>query len=196
MHANARLDVHDADKVLFYIPAIDVPLSRLSRDEFDEMRAFPNISQSAKFPGVLPIWIGMEMILTDSVLPPKYVRGTACTVVGIEPHPKEPPMHDRESISTHGCIVLHYMPICIYVRIAGSKDVFLQASEVSAAQPGELDLKGVLAIKPQPRKWKFTPSTCKSAMQVSRTQVPLLPRKQCTLHGAQGSNHFLNARYC
>ena len=186
MHANARLDAHDAEKVLFYIPAIDVPLSRLSRDEFDEMRAFPNISQSAKFPGVLPIWIGMEMILTDSVLPPKYVRGTACTVVGIEPHPKEPPMHDRESITTHGCIVLHYMPKCIYVQITGSDDVFLQASEVSAAQPGELDLKGVLAIKPQPRQWKFTPSTCKSTVQVSRTQVPLLPRKQCTLHGVQG----------
>ena len=57
---------------------------------------------------------------------------------------------------------------------------------VSAAQPGELDLKGVLAIKPQPRKWKFTPSSCKSAVQDSRTQVPLLPRKQCTLHGVQG----------
>ena len=186
MHANARLDAHDAGKVLFYIPAVDVPLARLSRDEFDEMRAFPNISQSAKLPSVLPVWIGMEVILSDSVLPPKYVRGTACTVVGIEPHPKEPPMHDRESITTHGCVVLHYMPKCIYVRVDGSDDVFLQAADASAAQPGNLDLKGVLAIKPQPRKWKFTPSSCKSAVQVSRTQIPLLPKKQCTLHGVQG----------
>ena len=44
MHANARLDAHDAGKVLLYIPAIDVPLARVSRDDFDEMRAFPNIS--------------------------------------------------------------------------------------------------------------------------------------------------------
>ena len=47
-------------------------------------------------------------------------------------------------------------------------------------------MKGVLAIKPQARSWKFTPSACKSSVQVSRTQIPLLPRKQCTLHGVEG----------
>ena len=48
----------------------------------------------------------MEMILTESILPPKYVRGAACKVVGIEPHPREPPIHDRESIASHGCVLL------------------------------------------------------------------------------------------
>ena len=47
-------------------------------------------------------------------------------------------------------------------------------------------MRGVLAIKPQARSWKFTFSTCKTGVQVSRTQIPLLPRKQCTLHGVQG----------
>ena len=180
MHASARLDAHDAGKVLFYIPAVDTPAHRLGRDDYDEMRAYPNIAQTGKFPGVLPIWVGMEMILTESFLPPKYVRGTACEVVGLEPHPREPPIQGRDSISTHGCVVLHYMPKCVYVRVKGSDEVFLQTSANS------VDMKGVLAIKPQPRSWRFTPSSCKTGVQVSRTQIPLLPRKQCTLHGVQG----------
>ena len=40
MHANARLDAHDAGQVLFYIPAVDTPAVRLGKDDFDEMRAF------------------------------------------------------------------------------------------------------------------------------------------------------------
>ena len=67
-----------------------------------------------------------------------------------------------------------------------AKPFFLQGGTTAAAQPGGVDMRGVLAIKPQARSWKFTPSTCKSSVQVSRTQIPLLPRKQCTLHGVQG----------
>ena len=186
MHANARLDAHAAGKILFYIPAVDTPAVRLSREDFDAMRAVPNIGQTGKLPGVLPVWVGMDMILTESLLPPKYVRGTACEVVGLEPHPREPPIEGRDSIITQGCVVLHYMPNCIYVRIPGSSDSFLQAGRTGAAQPGAMDLTGVLAIKPQSRSWNFTPAACKTSVKISRTQVPLLPRKQCTLHGVQG----------
>ena len=180
MHANARLDAHDAGKILYYIPAVDTPSVRLTRTDFDEMRAHPNIAQTAKLPGVLPIWIGMEVILTESLLPPKYVRGTACTVVGLELHPREPPLEDRESIATHGCIVLHYMPKCVYVRVEGSKEQFLQP-DTSA-----VDVNGVLAIRPQARAWKYTPSNSTSSVKVNRTQLAVLPRKQCSLHGIQG----------
>ncbi len=60
------------------------------------------------------------------------------------------------------------------------------ARTTGAAQPGAMDLTGVLAIKPQARPWNFTPATSKTSVKISRTQVPLLPRKQCTLHGVQG----------
>ena len=134
---------------------------------------------------LMPLWMGMDMILSDSLLPPKYVRGTPCKVVGLEPHPREPPIEGRHSISTEGCVVLHYMPNCIYVRIPGSCHTFLQAGTADAAQPSGMDLTGVLAIKPQARSWIFTPAASKSSVTISRTQVPLLPRKQCTLHGVQ-----------
>ena len=186
MHANARLDAHAAGKILYYIPAVDTPATRLTKEDYDDMRAEPNIGHTAKLPSVLPVWIGMQMILNESVLPPKYVRGTTCEVVGLEPHPREPPIEDRESITDHGCVVLHYMPRSIYVRIHGSNDSFLQAGTTEAAPPTNMDLTGVLAIKPQARTWYFTCAVSKTSVQVSRTQVPLLPKKQCTLHGVQG----------
>ena len=87
-----------------------------------------NISDTAKLMGLLPLYIGMEMILTESILPPRYVRGTACQVVGIELHPKEPSIKDRESIATQGSVLLRFMPKCVYVRVENSTHVFLQSS--------------------------------------------------------------------
>ena len=148
-----------------FTPAVDTPAVRLSREDFDAMRAVPNIGLTAKLPSVLPVWVGMEMILSESLLPPKYVRGTACEVVGLEPPPREPPIEGRDSITTEGCVVLHYMPKCMCVRIPGSSDSFLQAGTTGAAQPSAMDLTGVLAIKPQARSWSFMPATSKTSVK-------------------------------
>ena len=48
------------------------------------------------------------------------------------------------------------------------------------------DLEGVLAITPTSRPWRFEVSG-KKGIQVTRSQIPLLPQKQCTLHGVQGT---------
>ncbi len=88
MHAHARLNAKAESQILYYIPSIDVPSVRLSKEDYDEMRALPNISASAKFPGILPVHKGMEMILTESYLPPNVVRGSPCVVVDIELHPR------------------------------------------------------------------------------------------------------------
>ena len=53
MHAHARLNARAAGKVLFYVPAIDQPTVQMSRRDFDDMRALPNISTTAKLPGTL-----------------------------------------------------------------------------------------------------------------------------------------------
>ena len=185
MHAHARLNAKAAGKILFYVPAIDAPAARIPKEAFDEMHALPNIGTSAKFPGILPIFVGMEMILTESFLPPRIVRGTPVEVVDIEVHPKEPPVQSRASIASHGCVLLHYMPRCIYVRVRGCTDVFLGPA-AGAAQPGGSDLQGILAVQPTTRQWMFKGKGMQGAVSVSRTQCPLLPQKQCTLHGVQG----------
>ena len=41
-------------------------------------------------------------------------------------------------------------------------------------------------MQPVARSWQYKSKTMESAIAVSRTQCPLLPQKQCTLHGVQG----------
>ena len=186
MHAHARLNAKACGRVLYYVASIDIPAVRMSRQDFDDMRAQPNISTTAKFPGILPIYIGMEMILTESYLPPNVVRGTAVEVVDLQLHPMEANIRGRASIASHGCVVLTYMPKCIYVRLTnGCKKLFL-TPEDAARQPAGLDLRGVLVVQPTMRTWQYKSKTMQAAVSASRTQCPLLPMKQCTLHGVQG----------
>ena len=58
--------------------------------------------------------------------------------------------------------------------------------DAGASQPLSYDMKGVMAIEPKPRQWTYKSPKLKHGIAVSRTQILLLPRKQCTLHGAQG----------
>ena len=44
----------------------------------------------------------------------------------------------------------------------------------------------VLPVEPKTRHWTFKGKGMKHGMSVSRTQCPLLPQKQCTLHGVCG----------
>ena len=95
MHTQAILNAHDDGKVFFYLPAVDKPATKLSKTEYHELRSEPNIATSAKLPGILPLFVGMEVILSESFLPPKYVRGTVARVEGIELHPREPEIKGR-----------------------------------------------------------------------------------------------------
>ena len=69
MHAQARLDIHDSRKVMFYVAAVDKPAAKLTRKMFDEMLAFLNVSTTSKLPSFLHFFQNMEMIFTESVLP-------------------------------------------------------------------------------------------------------------------------------
>jgi len=139
----------------------------------------------AKLTGILPLYVGMEVILTESYLPPKVVRGASGEVVGLEFDPDEPPLQGRSSIASHGCAVLRCQPKCIYVRVHNCTEFFL-ASSTDASQLGGLGLQGVIAVQPVSRQWKYKGKTMENAISVLRTQCPLLPQKQCTLHGVQG----------
>ena len=77
------------------------------------------------------------------------------------------------------------MPKHIYVRVKNCETFFL-VPKASASQPGVADLQGVIAVSPRPRTWRYKNQSMKEPIAVSRTQMPLLPRKQCTLHGVQG----------
>ena len=110
-------------------------------------------------------------------------------VVDIEPHPQEPDIRGRGSIASDGCVLLQYMPKCIYVRLQNCKTSFLAPSAgTGPPSPLRLDpqMQGLFAVQPVSRNWRYKRLSDHTPVAVSRTQLPLLPRKQCTLHGVQG----------
>ena len=181
VHAHAKLDAHSKGELLYYIPAVDRVAARgIGRKELDEMRSEPNCSKAGRLLSVLPVFVGMEMVLDETAIPGICGKSASCKVVAFEVHPNEPQVDGtQESVVADGCVVLRYMPKCIYVRVRGCDVYVLPVCE-------GFDVKGVVAIKPTSRHWTFTPSTFKRSVDVSRTQMPLLPRRQCTLHGVQG----------
>ena len=106
-------------------------------------------------------------------------------VEDIELHPLESAIQGRSSIASHGCVLLHYMPKCIYVRLQNCKTSFL-APPAGACEASDAHLQGLFAVEPRARSWRYKRSKDDPPVAVSRTQLPLLPRKQCTLHGVQG----------
>ena len=116
------------------------------------MRGEPNISTTKKLPDILVFYIGAEMILSESYLPPYIVRGAPVTVEDIELHPLESDIQGRASIASHGCVLLQYMPKCIYVRLQSCTTSFL-APDAGASQPGDAHLPGLFAVKPLSRSW-------------------------------------------
>ena len=112
------------------------------------MLAAANVSTTKKLLGTLPVYVGMAMILTEALLPPRYTPGAHVVVTGIELHKDEPPIRDRASLLEHGCVLLRFMPQCIYVKLRNATDNFLERESAGASEPGE-DLAGVVGIEPK-----------------------------------------------
>ena len=131
MHAHAKLDAHSDDELLYYIPAVDRVAARgIGRKELDEMRSEPNCSKAGRLLSVLPVFVGMEMVLNETVVLGICSTSASCTVVALELHPNEPQVDGtQESVVADGCVVLRYMPKCIYVRVCGYDGSVLPVSE-------------------------------------------------------------------
>ena len=185
MQAEARRSARAAKQPLFLVQAIDRPALEVPASDYEAMLGEPNVSTTKKLLGILPVYVGMEMILTESLLPPRYTTGAPVVLTGIELHKDEPPINDRASLLEHGCVLLRFMPQCIYVKLKDATENFLEKEGAGASEPGE-DLTGVIAVQPTTRSWRFTSEHFAKPLHSRRLQIPLLPRKQSTLHGVQG----------
>jgi hypothetical protein len=181
MQTKARLRAKQAGKILYYIQAVDKVSQHVHSHEFPKIIAEPNLSRTKKLAGILPAFIGMDMTMQGSLLPPQYVTGTVGKLIGIELHPDEPKISGRQSVKETGCVLLTYMPKCFYLEVPDTADGFLRSDNADAPQLGA----DVIAIQPDSRTWTHcTEDGLKVA--VTRRQIPLLPDKISTLHGIQG----------
>ena len=185
MQAEARRSAKAAKQPLFLVQAVDRPSLDVPACDYEAMLGEPNVSNTKKLLGILPVYVGMEMILTESLLPPRFTTGAEVVVTGIELHPHEPPITGRASLLEQGCVLLRFMPQCIYVKLKDATENFLERENAGASEPGD-DLTGVIAVQPTSRSWRFKSENFAKPLYSRRLQIPLLPRKQSTLHGVQG----------
>ena len=82
--------------------------------------------------------------MQKTVLPPQYVTGTVGKLLGIELHPDEPKISNRQSVREAGCVILKYMPKWLYLEIPDTADGFLKSDNADAPQLGS----NVIAIEP------------------------------------------------
>ena len=129
------------------------------------------------------------MILTQSLLPPQYVPGTRVIVRASSHTQMSHP--SRADIVACGCVLLRFMPLCIYVKVQGATENFLQKDVAMHTEDAEL--AGVLAITPTKRLWRFASKHFAKGVHVQRYQVPLLPRE--TMHIAWHTRQYCRARH-
>ena len=194
-------------KILFYLQAVDRPAHPVHKDTYRAMMEEANMQKTKKCAGLLPLFIGQDVTLTKTWLPPFYVTGTPGKVVGIQPHPCEPAIIDantgapqRTSILSDGLVILRFQPLAVLVRITDSTDVFLEPTPCPI-HAGQADSSctlcdfhvGVIAVTPVTASWQYTAKANSHAagskdglMTVRRTQVPLAPICASTLHQLQG----------
>lgn len=80
---------HAAEKVLFYIVAVDLPPFEIPPSMYKALLAVPNVTTTKKLPGILPIYIGARVRLTKTLLVPHLVPEREGLIVGIELHEQD-----------------------------------------------------------------------------------------------------------
>ena len=198
----ARLQAAQSKRILYYIPAVDVPEVECSKQLYRKMSAECNLTSTQKLMSILPIFLGMRVRLMKS-LTPQLGPESEGEVVGIEFHPNEPSIigkHGvRPSVSSSGFALLHLLPLCVYVKFDNCLDCPFPAKPCEQHQISGADASctackfftGVFAIRPQKCQWKFHAEQASKHQKsffinVSRWQVPVAPANQKTLHTLQG----------
>ena len=200
----ARQSAREARQTLFYMQAIDQPVSVLQHahrsDFFEELLRIPSINTTKRLPGVVFGHYGMRMRFTTTLQQPFAVQDVECVWVGFDPDDQDKAAQ-REVDASEGAgeYVCRYMPKAIYVAIDECDYNFLPPAPCcvhkfsgfdqtcpncrSAAQPG------VFAVKPLTRTFRYyyDPKDSSKYINVQRKQFALMPAPAVPLYSMQGT---------
>ena len=199
----ARVSAQKAGQTLFYVQAVDQPLTLIQRateQDFDEeLLKIPSINTTKRLPAVVLWHQGMRMRSTTTLQQPFAVQDVECTVVGFEPGETD---HDtKAAVDAQHCQgeqVCGIMPRAIYVKIDGCDSHFLPPApcfahrstghDASCLDCGTAVQPGIFAVKPLSRKFKsyYDPREKSKFINVQRKQFPLMPATAMPLYSMQG----------
>ena len=185
----ARRSAREAKQTLFYAQAVDQPMSSVipgsRQDFFKDLLRVPSVQQTGRLPGVVFWHYGMSSRFTTTLQPPFAVQDVEGKVVGFEPDPSDRSTHDRlrccsASAAEHPCGA---MPLCIYVKIDDCQLALLPEDFAATAVR-----RGVFAVKPISRTWKYELPECKGHfVKIRRKQLPIMPARVVPLYSMQGT---------
>ena len=180
MLSTTRAKAEDAGKMLFYTVARDTESSgtTLSPNERSCLRHHGNPNNTGSRTGVLPLFEGLEMELTEKVCAKAgALKATSGVVERIIPDPQEPMGYAEEGSAERqrGYVVLKHVPT-VLLRVEGFTEGVI---------PGRPDLLIVAPTKSRPFTWKW--ETCKDVhTSATRFGLALLPLGVASPFTAQG----------
>ena len=194
----ARESARIAQKQLFYLQAVDMPLN-LANPTQELYHAFLQVSSLTKtkrLPAFCLLHVGMQVRLTTTLEMPYAVQDATATVLEIE-------FADAED-RTRGPLLeslepekLLKAPPVVLIKLHDCKHVFLPvhpcadcpilSKTCTACMANREALEGVFAVEPLQRTWKYDgPELAGQFINVKRRQVPLAPARVLPLYSMQG----------
>ena len=204
----ARESARIAQKTLFYIQAVDVPLNVQAPRGTDTQKLYhsflqvSSLTKTKRLPAFCLLHIGMEVRLTTTMEMPYAVQDATGTVIEISFAGDDDQAHQHrrrgavlESLPPE--IILHALPVAVLVKLHGCEHVFLpvqpctacpvHTATCSACMAKRRALHGVFAVEPLARTWKYEgPALEGQFINVKRCQLPLAPAKVLPLYSMQG----------
>ena len=197
-----------AQKLLFYIQAVDVPQNLLASEISDIQKFYhallqvSSLTKTKRLPAFCLLHIGMEVRLTTTLDMPYAVQDATGTVLEIHFAADE----DQARWQSRAGAVLESPPpevllrkllVAVLIKLHGCEQVFLPVQPCTAcpvytdscsACMGKREaLRGVFAVEPLRRTWKYDgPELQGKYVNVKRGQLPLAPAKVLPLYSMQG----------
>ena len=126
-----------AQKVLFYIQAVDVPLNHAASSEADAQRLHrallqvPSLSQTKRLPAFCLLHIGMQVRLTTTLHQPYAVQDATATVLEIHFADNDAQAHQHMRGAKHVDVLLDLLPVAVLIQLHDCKHVFLPVGPCS-----------------------------------------------------------------
>ena len=200
----ARESARAAKQTLFYVQAIDQPLTVMRHADqeefFRQLLRIPSIQTTKRLPGTVLFHVGMRMRFTTTLQQPFAVQDVDCTVVGFDPDDSDKAAQvEVDSQCGSGEYACTYMPKAIYVKIDDCDYTFLPPAPCSFHRRSGLDTSclncvsavqpGIFAVKPLTRKFRYyyDAQAKNKYVEVQRKQFPLMPAPAMPLYSMQGT---------
>jgi hypothetical protein len=200
----ATVSAREHKQILFYCQAVDFSPQLLQRkadmDMYDLMLAVPSLATTSRLPGCVMFHKHMRVRLTTQVLPPWAVQDATGTIMDINLSPQDRQLLDRVTLEAKGAalpseVCLCEIPAGVYVKLDGCNREFLPPQICAEHQvvgfckdcPRCRDFQGWVLVEPLCKPWSYTDPRSKATLQVSRTQLPLMPEAACPLYSLQGA---------